>query len=83
MCAVSKWVEFNLVMERSVVGIDQVVGYISWVWSVVLWAVSKWGDLAWVCSVVKLAVSSWGLYSVCIERSFAGNEQLVGYSVDI
>jgi len=57
MCAVSKWVEFNLVMERSVVGIDQFGGYISWVWSVVIWAVSKLGDTAWVWSVLMLAIS--------------------------
>jgi len=64
-------------LERSDVGSVQ-VGYITWLWSVVMWAVSNLGgDIAWVCSVVMWAVSKWVVYNVVMESSVVGSD-LVG-----
>jgi hypothetical protein len=53
-------------------------GDIASVWKVVMWAVSKWGggDIAWVWSVVMWAVSKLGRFSVVMERSDVGSEQV-------
>ena len=57
---------YSLGMERSDVGSEQVGGDIAWVWSIVMWAVSKLGrgDIAWVCRVLMWAVSKLGMGNI-------------------
>jgi hypothetical protein len=59
MWVVSKWVRYSVDMVLSDVGSEQ-VGDIALLRSVVMWVVSKWGDLFWVWSVVMWAASKAG-----------------------
>jgi hypothetical protein len=69
-------------MGRSDVGSEQVRGDLTWVFSVVMWTINKKeGDIARLWSVVMWAVSKWGRFSLGMERSDVGSQQVVGYSV--
>ena len=60
-------------MECSDVGSEQLGEYIACLWSVVMWALTKW-----VWSVVMCAMNNCGRYSVGMERSDVGSEQVGG-----
>jgi hypothetical protein len=69
-------------MERSDLCSEQVRGDLTWVFSVVMWTISeRGGDIAWLWSVVMWAVSKWGRFSLGMERSYVGSQQVAGYSV--
>ena len=69
-------------MERSDLCSEQVRGDIAWLFSVVMWTISKkGGDIARLWSIVMWAVSKWGRFSLGMERCDVGSQPVVGYSV--
>jgi hypothetical protein len=65
-------------MERSDVCSKQVGGDIAWLWSVVMWKMSKLGDIACGRERRDVGFEQVGCYSVVMERSDMGSEQVWG-----
>jgi hypothetical protein len=83
VCRVQVVGKYSVGMERSDVGSEQVEGDIAWVWSVVMWPVSKWGgfrvgmERSNVCSKQVGAIKrGYGTY-LCGQKARGGDKAWV------